>query len=268
MCEESRLKYLADQMINRSTHRPRVREELPRVCRREVTVPFAAVSLMWMWMLMLMFMMLMMILMTMTLGRAVCPVRNKTVNSCNRNVTLTVASFKAVCLCVGVCVWLFECLVLLMMMMTLGLAVCPLRCKTDESCYRDVTLTVASLKADASTQELSARWHWACPLWDMELSRGLRRARLRSSLLAVEHGRPVQRGCALKHLASLARAAVACRSTAQGRLKKAHVGSFASHFLALPPWRGRSLLSPGSFPDSSATSLSRSVKWSFARLSK
>ena len=55
-------------------------------------------------------------------------------------------------------------------MVVLGRAVCPVRYKTENSCYRNVTLTVASFKADTSTQELSARGRWACPLWNMESS--------------------------------------------------------------------------------------------------
>ena len=59
----------------------------------------------------------------------------------------------------------------MMMMMTLGGAVCPVRNKTDNSCHRNGSLTVASFKADASTQELSARKLWAYRLWNMESSR-------------------------------------------------------------------------------------------------
>ena len=112
-----------------------------------------------------------------------------------------------------------------------------------------------------------------CGTWSR--AGGLRRACLRSSLLAAEHGRPVQRGSALKHLASLARATVTCRYTAQRRLGTAvgngsapsqgHVGSFASVSRSLP---GSSTVDgslscvSGSFLGSSTTCLSRSMRWS------
>ena len=109
----------------------------------------------------------------------------------------------------GAFTWTFDqsIMSMMMMMMTLGGAVCPARHKTDNSCLQQKRHSHGCLvMADTSTQELRA-----CPLWNMESSSRLRRARLRSSLLAVERGRPVQRGSALKHLASLASSAVARR---------------------------------------------------------
>ena len=60
-------------------------------------------------------------------------------------------------------------------------------------------------------QELSARRLWVCPLWDVECAAGSDVLACGAACSPRERGRPLQRGSAHWHLASLARAAVTSR---------------------------------------------------------
>ena len=73
-----------------------------------------------------------------------------------------------------------------------------------------VSLTVASSGALKQRKEMSARWHWACPLWDTE-DAAQADARACEATNSPTRAWPLRRGSAHKHLASHAGVYGACR---------------------------------------------------------
>ena len=130
----------------------------------------------------------------MRLGRTVCPMRYKTGNSCQRNVTLS-AGTAPLTRCVLVfapCVPLFA--------------------------WVDVASRQCQFQLPVASSEALTFQRRNLPSVGHGRSGARRCARLRSNLLSLD-GRPVRRGSALKHLASHARrVTVPAATTAQHRL--------------------------------------------------
>ena len=116
--------------------------------------------------------------MLMTLGGAVCPVRNKLIPLARETSLLTIPARLSFSINHSTS--------------APQVRITPCPSESQGFIHHPLHISIFHGGSDVSTQELSARRLWACPLWNTEETSGLRRVRLWSA----ERGRQLQRGSA------------------------------------------------------------------------